>query len=68
VSYPRGGPAGQVCAVCLFAREGSAEDAVTTIRGYAVCEDHMTLVAQGMEWSTIIGSARGMATPPPAEG
>jgi hypothetical protein len=67
VSYPVGGPAGQVCAVCLFAREGSAEDAVTTIRGYAVCEDHMTLVAQGMEWSAIIGNARGMPPRPPAE-
>jgi len=67
VSYPAGGSAGQVCAVCLFAREGSAEDAVTTIRGYAVCEDHMTLVAQGMEWSTIIGNARSMGPRPPAE-
>ena len=66
MSYPGG--AGQVCAICLYAREGTAEDAVTTIRGYAVCEDHMGLVAQGMEWSSIIGSARSMPAPPPAEG
>lgn len=50
-------PAGQVCCVCLYVSEGTAEDAVTTIGGYAVCEDHLGLVAQGSEWARIIGVA-----------
>lgn len=54
MSFPPGGPAGQVCCVCLYTREGTAEDAVTTIRGYSVCEDHLGLVAQGSEWNSII--------------
>lgn len=65
---PSGTPgAGQVCGVCFYVREGPAPDAVTTIRGYAVCEDHMGLVAQGMEWTSILGSARGMDARRPAE-
>lgn len=68
MSLPAGGPAGKVCCVCLFVREGPAEDAVTTIRGYEVCEDHLGLVAQGTEWASIIAHARTMDPPPPAEG
>lgn len=68
MSLPAGGSPGKVCCICLYAREGPAEDAVTTIRGYEVCEDHLGLVAQGMEWSSIIGSARGMDPPRPREG
>lgn len=45
---------GQVCCVCLYAREGIAPDAVTTLGGYAVCEDHVPLVAGGGEWQSIL--------------
>jgi hypothetical protein len=46
-------------------RTGTAEDAVTTLGGYAVCEDHLGIVAQGEEWHRLIIAARRAAEPPP---
>jgi hypothetical protein len=43
-----------ICCVCLYVREGIAPDAVTVINGYAVCEDHLGIVAQGREWNSIL--------------
>jgi hypothetical protein len=43
-----------ICAVCLYARTGPAPIAITVINGYAVCEDHTPLVAQGSEWNSIL--------------
>lgn len=47
-------PRGQVCCVCLYVREGDAPPAVTTIRGYSICDDHLALVADGTEWASIL--------------
>jgi hypothetical protein len=33
------------CAVCLYARSGTAEDADTIIEGVAVCYDHMSYIS-----------------------
>lgn len=33
------------CAICLFSRAGTADDADTIIAGSAVCYDHMGLLA-----------------------
>lgn len=47
------------CAVCLYAlRDDVAREAITVIEGYAVCYDHMGLVAQGKRWSAIMEAAR----------
>ena len=56
MSFPAGGPAGKVCCVCLYVREGVAEDAVTTIAGYEVCEDHLGTITAGLgrEWASIL--------------
>jgi hypothetical protein len=56
MSFPVGGPAGQVCCVCLYVREGVAEDAVTTIAGYAICEDHLGTITAGLgrDWVSIL--------------
>lgn len=37
------------CAVCLYIREGVAEEAITVMNGYAVCEDHMGIVRGGTD-------------------
>lgn len=66
MSFPAGGPAGQVCCVCLYVREGVAEDAVTTIRGYAVCEDHLGTITAGagLDWASILTIAGRRASEP----
>jgi hypothetical protein len=46
------------CALCLYARTGLANRAVTIIRGTAVCEDHMGAAAQGEEWAAMIRWAK----------
>lgn len=46
------------CAVCLYAREGQAEEAVTVIEGYAVCDDHLGHVAQGQRFVAIMRTAK----------
>lgn len=48
------------CAICVFVPDSSyvAKEVITIIRGYAVCEDHIGLVAQGLEWSRIITITR----------
>ena len=56
MSLPAGGPAGQVCCVCLYVREGVAPDAVTTIAGYSICEDHLGTITAGL------GSPAGVCT------
>jgi hypothetical protein len=69
MSYPAGGPAGQVCGICLFSRTGPAEDAVTTIGGVAVCDDHLSIAAGGGSFNSMIAAAGGPHSPPrrPAE-
>jgi hypothetical protein len=47
------------CGICLYIRTGVAEDAITVIEGYAVCEDHMGYVAQGTRFTAITQAARG---------
>jgi hypothetical protein len=47
-----------VCGVHLYAVEGEAPPAVTVIEGYAVCEDHAGLVAQGERFAGILAAAR----------
>jgi hypothetical protein len=48
------------CAICFYVPETphEAAEAVTIIRGYAVCEDHLGYVAQGTEWHAILSAAR----------
>lgn len=41
------------CCICLYYREGTANEAVTIIRGCAVCSDHMGVVARGEEWYNV---------------
>lgn len=64
MSYPAGERGGQVCAVCLFARTGPAEDAVTTINGCAVCDDHLSIAAGGGSFNSMITAAGGLHSPP----
>jgi hypothetical protein len=47
-----------VCGICLYARTGEAEPAVTVIGGIAACEDHTAIVAQGEEWAARLRWAR----------
>ena len=54
---PGGSPgAGLVCCICLYARTGTAEDAVTVLGGIAVCVDHLGVVSNvlGTSWSSIL--------------
>lgn len=46
------------CCLCLYTRSGLAEDAITVIRGYAVCADHMGYVAQGTDWYHTLSAAK----------
>jgi hypothetical protein len=51
-----------ICALCFYV--GAAKhgpDAVTVIRGFAVCEDHAGIAAQGQVWAAMLGAARTMA-------
>ena len=66
MSLPAGGPAGQVCCVCLYVREGVAPDAVTTIAGYSICEDHLGTITAGlgMDWASILTIAGRRASEP----
>jgi hypothetical protein len=69
VSYPGPGGAatpGQVCCVCLYVREGVAEDAVTTIAGYSICEDHLGTITAGLgrDWASILTIAGRRASEP----
>jgi hypothetical protein len=47
-----------LCAICLYTKEDTANRAVTVIRGYAVCDDHLGYVAQGEEWFYILRAAK----------
>lgn len=49
------------CAVCFYTRTGKAEEAVTVIEGYAVCEDHMGYVAQGERFAAIMRAAKSVS-------
>jgi hypothetical protein len=49
-----------VCGVHMYAVEGIAPPADTVIEGYAVCEDHAGLVAQGERFAGILAAARMM--------
>jgi len=42
------------CCLCLHARAGTANDAVTVINGQAVCYDHMGYV-QGGQFTIALG-------------
>ena len=53
-----------VCAVCLFVRTGLAPDAVTVINGVACCDDHLSLVAGGGSFNSMIAAAGGWHSPP----
>lgn len=53
------------CALCMFpdpntlpARGRVIEDAVTVIEGTAVCFQHKSVVATGLEWHTKVSRAR----------
>lgn len=48
------------CAICMYVPDTphEANEAVTVIRGYAVCDDHMGYVAQGEEWHAILSTAK----------
>lgn len=46
------------CCICVYARRGEPSDAETTIRGYAACIPHAGLVAQGIEWHSILKAVR----------
>lgn len=46
-----------VCAICLYTKTDTANRAITVIRGYAVCDDHLGYVAQGEEWYYILRAA-----------
>lgn len=46
-----------LCCVCWYIRTGT-RDAVTILGGYAVCEDHVGIVAQGQDWAAIIRAAK----------
>lgn len=45
------------CAVCLYSH-GKAT-ATTVLEGYAVCADHLGVVAQGSTFHSIVRMARG---------
>lgn len=51
------------CAVCLYVRDGQAEEADTVIEGYAVCDDHMGYVAQGERFAAIVKGAKSEEVP-----
>lgn len=64
---PGGSPgAGQVCCVCLYVRTGVANDAVTTIAGYSICEDHLGTITAGLgrDWASILVIAGRSASEP----
>lgn len=47
------------CGVCLYDESGDeADDAITVIEGYAVCENHLGFVAQGSRFHAILETAR----------
>lgn len=43
--------------LCLYVRSGEAQEAVTVIEGTAVCEDHLGIVAQGLDWHAVLKAA-----------
>lgn len=45
------------CGVCIYVEPGLAPKAVTVIEGYAVCDDHLGLVAQGMRFAAMLEHA-----------
>ncbi|TCN39813.1 hypothetical protein EV644_103101 [Kribbella orskensis] len=50
-----------MCAICIQLPDDEqvGHFAETIIRGYAVCDGHMHVVAQGAEWAAIMRAARG---------
>jgi hypothetical protein len=46
-----------VCALCLYVRSEEATGAITVLKGYAVCSEHMGLVAQGLDWHGVLKAA-----------
>lgn len=48
---------GLSCCLCLHARKGVAEEAITIINGQAVCEDHMSYV-QGDNFSSALATVK----------
>ena len=66
MSLPAGGSLGLVCCVCLYVREGVAEEAVTTIAGYSICEDHLGTITAGLgrDWASILTIAGRRASEP----
>jgi hypothetical protein len=53
-------PEPMACAVCLYntPAHGVARDAMTIIEGYAVCWDHVELLAQGTRFADLMKVAR----------
>jgi hypothetical protein len=45
------------CVLCLYVRKGQAPEAITVCEGYAVCEDHLGLVAHGLDWHGVLKAA-----------
>lgn len=45
------------CCVCLYSNL-DVQDAITVIRGYAVCGKHIGYVAQGQEWHRILDATK----------
>ena len=49
------------CALCMYETKDcfqEANKAITVLRGYAVCEDHISYLAQGNEWAVIMNAIR----------
>jgi hypothetical protein len=55
------------CVLCLYVRSGEAEEAVTVIEGYAVCEDHLGIMAQGLDWHGVLKAAQRQEEQRPLE-
>jgi hypothetical protein len=49
-----------LCAACLYDenRATAAQPAVTIIEGYAVCDDHLWVVATGELFASIVNAMR----------
>lgn len=48
------------CAICMYVPDTPhlPTEAVTILNGFAVCDEHLGVVAQGQEWHTILSVAR----------
>lgn len=46
-----------LCALCMYVRKDVQEEAVTVMRGVAVCHDHMGYL-QGAEFGQVLRFAR----------